>query len=278
MIVSKEKIVSRQNRLVVETGKLSDKKERNLKRRFRLDGIKLFAEAVKKEVAIAHVLIAESKADRMLSAVHELRDQKALREAAVHILSDDVFSKISDEKAPEGIIAVAAFPTFHGTGDVSCRMLEEAARAEKSVLLLESVRDPGNVGTILRSAAAFGIGCVAMSADCADIYNAKTVRGAMGALFRMPIATFEDITEAVAVLRKNGRRVFAAALDPRAQRLSSKTLSAGDCVVIGNEGHGLSEAAIAACDQSLYIPMEPGSESLNAAIAASVILWSMYGE
>lgn len=279
MIVSKEKITSRQNRLVVETGKLGDRKERSARRRFRLDGIKLFSEAVEKGVSIERVLVAERKAERMLAEIEQREKSEALSNASVHILSDDVFAKVSEEQSPEGILAVAAFPDFHVTGERSRELIANTlAHPEQSVLLLESVRDPGNVGTILRSAAAFGIGCVAVSADCADIYNAKTIRGAMGALFRMKIASFNDITEAISLLRAGGRRVYAAALDPEALKLGSSTLRRGDCVVIGNEGHGLSEATVAACDRSLYIPMEAGSESLNAAIAASVILWSMYGD
>lgn len=278
MTVSKEKITSRQNRLAVDTWKLNDRKERTEKRRFRFDGVKLFGEAVEKGVTIVHVLIAESKADRVLVEVEARRDAEALKNATVHILADDVFSKISEERSPEGMITVAEFPPFHAWGEKSRALLDDAANANKSVLVLESVRDPGNVGTILRSAAAFGVGCVAMSADCADIYNGKTVRGAMGALFRMRITVFEDVTEAIAILQKKGRRVYAAALDPEAVKLTKSTLSQGDCVVIGNEGHGLSQKTVQACDKSLYIPMENGSESLNAAIAASVILWSVYGQ
>ena len=279
MIVSQEKITSRHNRLVVETGKLGDRRERSARKQFRLDGVKLFAEAVEKGVTVDRVLIAESRAQRMLAVLEERGGCRALENASVHILADEVFAKVSEEQAPEGIVAVARFPEFHATGERSRELLADAvAHSDKGILLLESVRDPGNVGTILRSAAAFGIGCVAVSADCADIYNAKTVRGAMGALFRMRIAAFGDITEAIDLLRAGGRRVFAAALDPGALRLGSSVLKRGDCVVIGNEGHGLSEQTVAACDRSLYIPMEEGSESLNAAIAASVILWSMYGQ
>ena len=278
MTVSKEKITSRQNRLVVDTWKLNDRKERTEKRRFRFDGVKLFGEAVEKGVSVVHVLIAESKAERMLVEVEERRNAEALKNATVYVLSDDVFSKISEERSPEGMITVAEFPPFHAWGESGRALLEGATDAEKSVLILESVRDPGNVGTILRSAAAFGVGCVVMSTDCADIYNGKTVRGAMGALFRMRIAVFEDVTEAVAILQKKGRRVYAAALDPDAMRLAGSALSKGDCVAIGNEGHGLSPRTVQACDKSLYIPMEDGSESLNAAIAASVILWSIYGQ
>ena len=132
------------------------------------------------------------------------------------------------------------------------------------------------MGTILRSASAFGIDCVVLSSDCADIYNPKTIRGAMGALFRTKIVFAEDIVAAISCLRERGHCVYAAALDPKAVRLGRDTLSRGDCVMIGNEGHGLSAAAIQAAEKSLYIPMEEGSESLNAAIAASVLLWSLY--
>ena len=277
MIVSRDKITSRQNRLVIEAGKLCDRKGRNAAGCFRFDGVKLFAEAVEKGVAVRRILLAESRADRMLDIIGKYENSESLSEACAYILSDEVFAKVSEEQSPEGIITIAVFPNSHAVGDRGLSLLEESARGGKRILLLESVRDPGNVGTILRSAAAFGVDCVAISSDCADIYNSKTIRGAMGALFRMKIAVFSDITEAVRLLRSRGRCVYAAALDPTALRLGPSVLGKADCVLIGNEGHGLSDAAIRACDRSLYIPMEEGSESLNAAIAASIILWSMYG-
>ena len=276
MIVSQDKITSRHNRLIVETGKLGDRKARTVERRFCLEGIKLFCEAAEKGIEIERVFVAESRAERVMAELERKSGCPALETATVHTVSDDVFAKISREQAPEGILAVAAFPSFHAEGREARDMLLSACKENGGILLLESVRDPGNVGTILRSAVAFGISCVVMSADCADIYNAKTVRGAMGALFKMKIAFFSDITEAIGLLRENGRRVFAAALDPTAQRLGPSVLNRNDSVAVGNEGHGLSPEAIAACDRSLYIPMEQGSESLNAAIAASVILWNMY--
>lgn len=278
MRIAGEIITSRQNRLVIEVGKLTDRKARMVEERFRFDGIKLFREAVANGVCIEKLLLAESRSVQLLADLESVKNAPALRDAVVYILSDDAFSKVSQEQAPEGILAVARFPSFHVRGEHSREMLSDVAgKPQTRVLLLESVRDPGNIGTILRSAAAFGVSCVVLSGDCADIYNPKTIRGAMGALFRMKIAVFEDITEAIELLKTAGRRVLAAALDPDAVRLSKTLLCAEDCVVIGNEGHGLSSDAICACGQSLYIPMEKGSESLNAAIAASVILWSMYG-
>ena len=279
MRVAQEIITSRQNRLVVEVGKLADRKARMAEKCFRFDGVKLLREAVANGIRIEKLLLAESRSAQILADLESAKNAPALKDAVVYILSDDAFSKVSGEQAPEGVVTVARFPSLHGRGDEATALISEIpASPEKRVLLLESVRDPGNVGTILRSAAAFGVDCVILSADCADIYNPKTIRGAMGALFRMKIAVVEDITLIIGLLRKGGRRVFAAALDPTAVRLGKETLRKGDTVVIGNEGHGLSAETICACGQSLYIPMEEGSESLNAAIAASVILWSMYSE
>ena len=279
MRVAQEIITSRQNRLVIKVGKLADRKARMTEKCFRFDGIKLLREAVANGLSVEKLLLAESRAEQILAEISTLGDSPALRDAAVYILSDDAFSKVSGEQAPEGVVTVARFPSLHKRGgDASALIAAASAVPEKRILLLESVRDPGNVGTILRSAAAFGVDLVILSADCADIYNPKTIRGAMGALFRMEIAVAEDLTESIGALRKSGRRVFAAALDPTAVRLGKETFREGDAVVIGNEGHGLSAEAIRACGQSLYIPMEEGSESLNAAIAASVILWSMYSK
>ena len=279
MRVAQEIITSRQNRLVIEVGKLADRKSRTTEKCFRFDGVKLLCEAISNGIAIEKLLLAESRSAQILSNLESAKNAPSLKDAMVYILSDDAFSKVSGEQAPEGVVTVARFPSLHKRGPEATALVAELAAAPgKQVLLLESVRDPGNVGTILRSASAFGVDAVVLSADCADIYNPKTIRGAMGALFRMQVAVVEDIIEAIGVLRDSGRRVFAAALDPTAVRLGKDTLCEGDAVVIGNEGHGLSEEAIRACGQSLYIPMEEGSESLNAAIAASVILWSMYSK
>ena len=137
----------------------------------------------------------------------------------------------------------------------------------------ESVRDPSNVGAVIRSAAAFGIDRLIMSADCADIYHPRAVRASMGTLFDQRIDRVSNLPETIAQFRANDRRVFAAALDENAARLGSFPIGAGDCVVIGNEGHGLSRETIAACAGCVMIPMSARAESLNAAVAASVLMW-----
>lgn len=274
MKIADEIITSRQNRIVVEAVKLSEKKARDASCLFRFDGVKLFEEALSKGVEIVRVLLCESKAAMLLEKIGERGNM--LDDAYVSVLSDELFAKVSEENAPEGIICIAKYPARH-IRNASARELQSAVSDKTAkIMLLESVRDPGNVGTIMRSAAAFGVDILILSRDCADIYNPKTVRGAMGALFKLNILTVDGICGAIDALRANGRNVYAAALDKDAVRLDEVCFEKTDAVVIGNEGHGLSENAVKACTRSLYIPMEDGSESLNAAIAASVIMWNMY--
>ncbi|MBO5305273.1 MAG: RNA methyltransferase [Clostridia bacterium] len=276
MRICDEIITSRQNKNVSLVAGLDNRKMREREGLFRFDGSKLFSEAVLGGVTLDRLFLKQSEAKKWLALAE--RFGEALADTSVLILEDGLFDRISEERAPEGIISVAERPSIHAKeGEASFLVLESmAADKGKRILLLESVRDTGNVGTILRSASAFGIDLVVMSTDCADLLNPKTVRGAMGALFRQKTATFSDITGAIALLRDKGRRVHGAALDRNAAALGRSVLREGDCVVIGNEGHGLSERTLASCSDTLFIPMEEGSESLNAAIAASVIMWSMY--
>ena len=278
MKISNEIITSRQNKSVSLAASLDSRKVREREGLFRFDGSKLFEEALKNGVRVDRIFLKQSESEKWLSVAQGYGDK--LADTAVLILSDMLFDRLSDERAPEGILSVAERPNIHvcEENDAVNKLSSLADDVEKRILLLESIRDTGNMGTILRSASAFGVDLVVLSSDCADLFNPKTVRAAMGALFRQPTAVFSDITEAIGILRNRGRRVFGAALDREAQALGKSVLQKGDCVVIGNEGHGLSGATLSACRDKLFIPMEPSSESLNAAVAASVILWSMYAE
>lgn len=142
-------------------------------------------------------------------------------------------------------------------------------------MLCESLRDPGNVGTVIRTAYAFGIDLLILSGDCADLYNAKTLRGSMGTLFSQRILRTDDLADTITLLQSKGRRVYAAALDENALQLGSFAFDKRDCAVIGNEGHGLSPRVLQVCSEKVYIPMAGDAESLNASVAASVLMWEM---
>lgn len=140
-------------------------------------------------------------------------------------------------------------------------------------LCLCAVRDPANLGAIVRSAAAFGVKSLLLSADCADVYHPKTLRAAMGNLFRLSVYIVEDLPASLQTLKAAGRRVFAAELRPGALPLLSLPVRKEDVFIIGNEGHGIPREVSDAADSSVYIPIEENVESLNASVAASVLLW-----
>ncbi len=270
-----EVIISRQNRRVVDLCKLEDRKVRQAQKRFRFDGIKLFCEAVEREVPLVCIFLRKGSRDKVEARFTELTGRSPdTVECPAYMLDDELFDKISQENAPEGIICVAEYiDRFHKMYII--KKEDELDLPVGPVLLLESVRDPLNVGAIIRSAAALGIQRLVISEDCADLYHPKTLRAAMGPLFSMPITRVDDLAAAVARITASGRRVFAAALDDTAVRLGEMPFEKGDCVVIGNEGHGLSEDLIKACTRSIYIPMQAGTESLNAGVAAALLMWEL---
>lgn len=254
-------ITSKNNGLIVDTSKLKEKKYRDKTGLFLLSGKKLLEEAVKAKVRLAYVFATEKNTATAETAV------SASPGAELFTVSDAVISKLTDELSPEGICAVAEKPARF-----------DEIKPGSFVLICDRLSDPGNAGSVLRSARAFGAGTVIFSADCADIYSPKVLRGAMGAVFAHNIITGADTLKTVRELTEKGFKTYAAALHTDAAPLSKADLSGGCAVVIGNEGRGLSADVISACDSSLFIEMEPCCESLNAATAASVIMYKRYSE
>lgn len=265
-------ITSRANPLLVKVGKLEDKKHRDADRIFRFDGIKLFCEAVKSGAEIEYVFVRESAKNRVLSSL-EGHSEIAGNIGCVGqfvLLGDSAFDKIASEKSPEGIICVAKYvDNFKKTDKI------EGKDVKGKAIVIESVRDPGNLGTILRCADAFCIDNVILSSDCADVFSPKTLRGAMGAVFRKNMTVCSDLCSAVKALKADGRRVFATALHRDSLKLGDFELKSTDIFVVGNEGHGISDELITACGETVFIPMCGGAESLNAGIAASICMWEI---
>ena len=148
----------------------------------------------------------------------------------------------------------------------------------RRILALEAVQDPGNVGTLLRSAAAFGFDGVLLSKGCAAPFAPKTLRASMGAAGRLPVAPVQDLPQALQQLRARGVVCLAAALyHSRPLDEAPQSYPDGLCAVIGSEGQGLTDAAVQACDMAVRIPMTDLVESLNAGVAGSVLLWHFRG-
>ena len=270
----KETITSRNNALVKWAASLSDKKYRNMERSFIIEGEKLTFEALDATLPVTHLFVCESKWEKNLERLKSYEMSEKYKDTSVICLSDSVFEKISSEKSPQGIISVLKYLDFFNNIDIIYKE-EFFLDSKEKALMLYSVRDPGNLGAIIRSAVAFGIKHIVLSSDCADIYNSRTVRAAMGSLFKIKITTVSDFASLVNATIANGRRVFAAELTDNAVAVDKVGLTAGDVFIIGNEGHGIDKSISALATGSVFIPICPETESLNASVAASVLMWEI---
>lgn len=264
------RITSRANPRITDAAKLHEKKHRNRTQRFFFEGHKLFSEARDARIPIECVIV-EEQAYEKYRPLFEDADFEIL------LVPPSVYEKVTDEQAPQGIFCIAKFPDnlkFSHTISITGSHLGDIIKTKApKYLICDGLRDPGNLGTVIRTANALGFDGLLLSADCADVCSPKTVRAAMGALFRLPITIAEDIPASIAELRNAGFDVRAAALTDAAQPLGTYRVTDKTVFVIGNEGHGLAEETVAACDGAVIIPMAPGAESLNAAIAASILMW-----
>ena len=183
---------------------------------------------------------------------------------------------MTEEKAPEGIFCLSkTIDKYHNFATIYIPD-KNSAQKSRARMMLCSLRDPGNLGTVIRACAAFGCHELILTEDCADIYNTKTVRASMGMLFDRRITVVRDPVAAIHALKESGQTVLAAALHRDSLSLFDVKDPASVCFVIGNEGHGLDEDVISACNGSVIIPMMEGTESLNASIAASILLYEQY--
>lgn len=182
------------------------------------------------------------------------------------LVSDVVFAYMSDTKTPQGVLAVVRQMKHKA---------EDILNAENPhIMVLDNLQDPGNLGTIFRTAEAAGVNGLILSKDCVDIYNPKTIRSTMGAIYRMPFVYVEDILETIAEMKRKGITVYAAHLDGK-NSYDKEDYSTGTAFLIGNEGNGLRDEVAVQADTWVQIPMAGQVESLNAAIAAAVLMFEV---
>lgn len=182
------------------------------------------------------------------------------------ILSDPVFSYVSNTKTPQGVLAVVRQMEY---------TLEQMTEGVvPHLMILDNLQDPGNLGTIFRTAEAAGVTGIVMSRDCVDIYNPKTIRSTMGALYRMPFVYVEDLRETILSLKEKKIRSYAAHLDGK-NTYDKEDYRKGTAFLIGNEGNGLRKEIAECADTWIRIPMCGQVESLNAAVAATVLMFEV---
>ena len=248
-----ERITSRHNPLVAEFRRLAGDKEARRRAGLLLgQGYKLLVEAIASGRMPETVLTSEETPD-MPDGVRCIP------------VTEELLAYVSPMKsAPEVLFTL---PIPEETGPIFGR-----------VLLAENMQDPGNVGTMIRTAAAFGFDGILLAGACADPWSPKAVRASMGAVFRLKVWERGDVREALEELRGENLPLFAAALSEDSEKAGSFRFPPRFALAVGNEGHGLSEAVLTAAEKGIRIPMAPGAEPLNAAAAAAVLMWEVYRE
>ncbi|MEG1756933.1 MAG: RNA methyltransferase [Oscillospiraceae bacterium] len=258
-----ERISSRSNEKVKRmSGYIASREMRGADGVCVADGIKLCCEAMLAGLEIKELWYTQKALERYGEEI-ELLEDKACES---FLMSESVAEKLSDARSPQGVAALVSLPPPVEIGEFF---------KKRRIVALCSLQDPSNVGAVMRSAAAFGFDGVLLSGDCADAYSQKSLRGSMGAVFKCDVALCEDMAEAISLFESSGFVALAAALTDEAVPVCEAGKHEKMLVAIGNEGGGLTNEVIAACSKSVIIPMSGGVESLNAAVAASVLMWEL---
>lgn len=248
-----ETITSKSNPLLTRVRKLNARRAaRREAGQFAAEGPKLLSEALRWQGEVEAVLRAPGV------PLPELPE--AVRVAEV---SDSLLASIADTESPQGIVFLCQVKDLD---------LPSSLPGDR-YLVLDGVQDPGNVGAVWRTADAFGADGLILCNGCADPYNPKTVRATMGAVFRLPVYE-TDLDTAAVRLREGGLPLYAAALREGGADVREVDLKRS-AVVVGSESRGVSARALELCDRTVRIPMRARCESLNAAVAAAVLLWEM---
>lgn len=187
-----------------------------------------------------------------------------LADTQYEVVSDSVFKGISDTQTPQGILCLVRMPQYR---------LEQLLQGERThLLVLESIQDPGNLGTMLRTGEGAGITGVIMNQTTVDLFNPKTIRSTMGSIYRVPYFISTDLEKTIQELKEGGIKVYAAHLCGKMQ-YDEPDYTGASAFLIGNEGNGLTDAAADMADAYIRIPMEGQVESLNAAVSASLLMY-----
>jgi len=232
-------------------------KVRNEENVFVVEGLRMFIEVP--EERVEKIYVSET-------FYNKKGQELDLRNKPVEILADHVFKHVSDTQTPQGILCVVKQKKYD--------LNEVLNLPNPHFVVLDNLQDPGNLGTIVRTAEAAGVDAVFMSKDCVDIYNPKTIRSTMGSIYRVPTIYIEDTLKLLKQFQEKNIKSYAAHLEGE-NSYDKENYQSGTAILIGNEGNGLREELADNADVWVRIPMHGQVESLNAAIAASVFMFEV---
>lgn len=256
-----EKITGKNNDIIKNVKKLlSSSGQRGKQGLFVLEGARLVFDILNSFYKVKYFLITPCAYEKY----RHYADRLAEVSYRSYLISDDVSAKLSDTKNPQGVYAVC-----------SVRSEEQFEFVNGGrFIALDCVSDPGNLGSMVRSAEALGIDGVIVGGGC-DIYNPKALRGSMGSMLRINILQCKDLRDQLLKIKSLGMPVYATTPDSCARSVKEVDFSSGGLCVIGNEANGVSDEIRAVCDESITIKMQGRAESLNASAAAAIVMWEM---
>lgn len=253
-------ITSLKNPIIKEIKGLYRKKDRWESRLFLMEGIKIIEEAISNNINLKYIIFNK----KLLSMVdgQNFYSKNTSFSSFINV-PDNVFKEISDTDNPQGVLAVGEFKLNSFDNDLDYI---------SSLLFLDGLQDPGNMGTIIRTSDAFKLNGIILGENCVDPYNPKVVRATMGSIFRVPIYCAKNNIECFMKLKDKGFKIYATSLDGSVPNYEVD-YNERYVITIGNESRGVNENILKIADQLIKIPMPGNAESLNAGVAASIIMY-----
>lgn len=251
-------ITSKENALIKQIIKLKEKKHRDNYCKYLIEGVKLIKEAIQENAKIEKIIICE---DALNSSFLQKNLGQDLEKFECVSVPNSIFKILTDVENPQGILAIVEKTSNE----------EKIDYTQDIILALDDVQDPGNLGTIIRTADSVGLKQIIISKGTVDAYNSKVIRSTMGAIFRVKIIIAQDFTKTLEEIKQKNYEIMVTSLD--AKKSIYDTNFKNKIIVIGNEANGVSKEIINLADEKAIIPMLGKTESLNASVATGVILY-----
>ena len=255
-----EKITAKNNDLIKSVKKLlSSSKKRKEENCFVLEGARLVFDALNSLYKVKYFLVTQAAYDKYQQSC----DEMLARAERSYIITDDIADRLSETKSSQGVFAV-------------CEMKDDSfiPTCDSRLIALDNVQDPGNLGTILRTAEALGIDGVIIGGGC-DLYNPKVLRSAMGSALRQNVVQCDNLEELLNSLKAKGFSLYGTVPDSSARSVTDVDFTGSSVCVIGNEANGISSEIKSLCDSLVTIKMKGSAESLNASVASAITMWEM---
>ena len=253
-----KKIASKENAVIKHIIKLKEKKYRTEYSEFIIEGAKIVKEAIEENANIKNIFISE---EALNSELVEKQLKSVIEAENYIVVPNNIFKLISDVEKPQGVLAVVEKNMYNITIDYK----------QDIILILDNIQDPGNLGTIIRTADSVGLTQILVSKGTVDCYNSKVLRSTMGAIFRVNIIEKDNLEKSIEKIKQNNFKVITTSLEAE-KSIYDLNLNK-TAIVIGNEANGVSKEIIDLADEKAIIPMKGKTESLNAAVATGVILY-----